>query len=51
MRKCSQGPVDGNIGNVGFVLRMERSQVGGGGGSKIGKAEEKGKEEEDRRPQ
>lgn len=29
---------------------MERSQVGGGGG-KIGKAEEKGKEEEDRRPQ
>lgn len=39
MRKCSQGHVDGNIRNVGFVFRMERSQEGGG--AEVGKTKEK----------
>ena len=50
MRKCSQGHVDGNIGNVGFVFRMERSQ-GCGGGDMIGKTDENYEEEEDSQPQ
>lgn len=47
MRKCSQGHVDGNIRNVGFVFRMARSQEGAG--AETGKTEEKNEEEEDRR--